>query len=108
MGHRNFKSALRGHSAFRSAALVAVLACSAPVMAQDADETDADADMIVVTGSRILRPNGDSPVPITTATVEELTNNGRTSIGDVLNDLPSLRTSFGQGTKHQLAGHHRP
>ncbi len=44
-----------------------------PTQEQDATapastETEADTNDVVVTGSRIRRPNEDSPVPITTVT----------------------------------------
>ena len=74
----------------------------APNAAPAADE--APAREIIVTGTRLARPNTTSVVPITTTSYAELTDNGRTSIGDVLNDLPSLRTSFGQGTNTSALG----
>ncbi|WP_308517079.1 TonB-dependent receptor domain-containing protein [Sphingomonas flavescens] len=51
---------------------------------------------IVVTGSRIRRPNLDSSVPITSVAVQDLTSRGEVSLGDALNDLPSLRSTFSQ------------
>ncbi|QNQ07849.1 TonB-dependent receptor domain-containing protein [Sphingomonas alpina] len=59
------------------------------------DAADANDDTIIVTGSRIRRPNDDSPVPITTVSKEEIFQSGRISVGDVLNDLPQLRSSLG-------------
>src|ERR1700755_2860868 len=49
---------------------------------------------IVVTGSRLPRPNLDSSVPITSVGPQELTERGDVSLGDALNQLPSLRTTF--------------
>jgi outer membrane receptor protein involved in Fe transport len=51
---------------------------------------------IVVTGSRIRRPNLESTVPITSLGGEEIFNQGDTNIGDTLNDLPQLRSTFAQ------------
>lgn len=59
---------------------------------------------IIVTGSRIRRPNLDSPVPITSVTVDELPNQGQANIGDALNDLPSLRSTFGQQNSGRFIG----
>ncbi len=57
--------------------------------------TDAEAgDTIIVTGSRIARPNDASTVPITTVTPTDIVSSGRISIGDVLSDLPQLRSSL--------------
>ncbi len=57
-------------------------------------EADVGGD-VVVTGSRIRRPNEDSAIPITTVTPQEILQTGRISIGDALNQLPQLRPSLG-------------
>src|SRR5436190_6106021 len=49
---------------------------------------------IVVTGSRIRRPNLESPLPVTSVGGEEFFQSGVVSVGDVLNDLPSIRNTF--------------
>jgi outer membrane receptor protein involved in Fe transport len=67
----------------------------------DADTGGAD---IVVTGSRIARPTLDSPAPVTTLTVADLTRTGTITVGDVLNDLPSLRSSYSQANSTQFIG----
>jgi outer membrane receptor protein involved in Fe transport len=51
---------------------------------------------IVVTGSRIARPNLESSVPITSITGDQFFEKGDTNIGDTLNDLPQLRSTFSQ------------
>ena len=61
-------------------------------------DVQADDEGVVVTGSRIRRPNVESAVPITTFGSEEFFKQGQTSIGDALNDLPQLRTSVAQQT----------
>jgi outer membrane receptor protein involved in Fe transport len=48
---------------------------------------------IVVTGSRIKRPNEASASPIVTTTLEELKSSAGQTLGDLLGNLPSLRTS---------------
>jgi outer membrane receptor protein involved in Fe transport len=58
-------------------------------------EADEDTNTVVVTGSRIRRPNDDSPIPITTVTPQDILSQGRVSVGDALNQLPQLRTSLG-------------
>ena len=85
------------------------LMSSVPSFAQDATEeaapeaTDADANAsegnegnIVVTGSRIRRPNLESNVPVTSISGEQFFQQGDTNIGDTLNDLPQLRSTFAQ------------
>ena len=73
----------------------------------DADEADnavIESSAIVVTGTRISRPTLSSPTPITSVTPEELTNTGDISLGDALNDLPSLRSTFSQGNSTRFIG----
>jgi outer membrane receptor protein involved in Fe transport len=59
---------------------------------------------ITVTGTRIRRPNLSSPVPITSVTAEELPNQGQANIGDALNDLPSIRSTFSQQNSGRFIG----
>ncbi|MFL6759685.1 TonB-dependent receptor domain-containing protein [Sphingomonas sp.] len=51
---------------------------------------------ITVTGSRIRRPNLESVVPVTSIQGEQFFRQGTTSVGDELNDLPQLRSTFAQ------------
>ena len=51
---------------------------------------------ITVTGSRIRRPNLDSAVPITSIAGDVFFQRGTTNVGDTLNDLPQLRSTFSQ------------
>jgi outer membrane receptor protein involved in Fe transport len=53
-------------------------------------------DEVVVTGSRIRAPNLVSNAPITAISGEEFFRQGQNSIGDTLNDLPQLRSTFAQ------------
>ena len=66
-------------------------------------DANAASDTIVVTGSRIATPNQTSSIPITSISGEQfLSGSGSVSLGDKLNDLPSLRTTYGQqnGTRN--------
>ncbi len=68
----------------------------APVEATaQAEEANTGKD-VVVTGSRIRRPNLESTVPITSISGESLIKSGDTNIGDQLNELPQLRSTFAQ------------
>jgi outer membrane receptor protein involved in Fe transport len=63
--------------------------------------TDAAGDgdgsqTLVVTGSRIRRPNLESAIPISSVGGEEFFETGEIAIGEELNDLPQLRGSIGQ------------
>jgi len=91
---------------------MAALVVSAPTFAQDsdeasitsADEAEAPAAAIVVTGSRIARPNLEAQTPVTVITGEQIFNQGNINVGDTLNDLPQLRSTFGQTNAGRFLG----
>ncbi|GAA4773599.1 TonB-dependent receptor domain-containing protein [Novosphingobium ginsenosidimutans] len=119
------KSALYRATSLESAAIavamLGVASVATPAFAQDAapqaSQTAECADenangvcdseeggQIVVTGSRIARPTLSSPVPLTSVSVGELTETGDVSLGDALNDLPSLRSTFSAGNSSRFIG----
>jgi outer membrane receptor protein involved in Fe transport len=83
---------------------------SDPAEADEAVATEAEeeeeevAQPILVTGSRIARPTLQSAVPLTSVTIEDLTGTGEVSLGDALNDLPSLRSTFSSGNSSRFIG----
>ncbi len=90
---------LRGALVLGLAASTTVIA-SAPALAQDAEELET----VIITGSRISRPNLDSTVPITTVSGDQLFETGSTSVGDLLNDMPALRSTFSQSNSSRFLG----
>ena len=61
------------------------------------EETAAgDEKAIVVTGTRIRRPNLESQVPITSISGESFLQQSSNSIGDELSELPQLRSTVAQ------------
>ncbi|MBD2842569.1 TonB-dependent receptor domain-containing protein [Erythrobacter rubeus] len=98
-------------------AALALTAAGSPLAAQD-QEADVEAtdseelgtdtvaadNVITVTGSRILRPNVESTSPIVSLSLEEIQSTGEVNIGDVLNDLPSLRSTFSQANSTRFIG----
>lgn len=84
--------------AFLAVPAVAHAQAGSPTPEQDATApgtTETGSEDVIVTGSRIRRPNDDSPIPITSVTAQDLVETGRISIGDTLNQLPQLRPSLG-------------
>ena len=76
---------------------------------EDSDDTEeaeeeGTAQPILVTGSRIARPTLQSAVPLTSVTIDDLTGTGELSLGDALNDLPSLRSTFSSGNSSRFIG----
>ena len=64
----------------------------------------AECDTIQITGTRIRRPNLESPLPVTSISGTEFFETGQTSVGDTLNDLPALRSTFGQANSTRFLG----
>lgn len=118
------KFGLLGTSAIRSAAFIGfALTAAAPAFAQTPSEAPEDADpsqlqsesevesgvdartgaqgegnepTITITGSRIRRPNLESNVPITSIGGDEFLEQSDVSVGDSLNELPQLSSTFSQ------------
>lgn len=94
----------------RGSALTLALFSAMPAMAQTdaapADETAdaADEGAIVVTGSRIRQPNLESANPIAVVTGAEIFETGGISVGDLLNELPQLRSTFSQQNSTRFLG----
>jgi len=74
-----------------------------PQAAGPGDETP-NKDEIIITGSRIARPTLSSPVPVTTVSADELLSNGQLNVGDALNNLPALRSTFSQANSTRFIG----
>ena len=67
------------------------LLASGSVFAQDVPTNPvATVDEIVVTGSRIPRPNLEQPTPVSTVSREAIENAGTQNLGDILAELPAL------------------
>lgn len=74
-----------------------------PDAAKSSDADDSDAT-IVVTGSRIVAPNLTSSIPITSVSGQQFYQTGKVSIGDVLNNLPSIRSTFSEQNSTRFLG----
>ena len=65
------------------------LALAAPAFAQTAAANEP-VNEVVVTGSRIPRPNIDQPTPVETVSQVTLQNAGTANLGDILTELPAI------------------
>jgi iron complex outermembrane recepter protein len=64
---------------------------SAPAFAQDAKPADEASDAeIVVTGSRIARPDLSASVPVAVINPQEIVASGTANVQDILADLPAV------------------
>lgn len=66
-----------------------VILGASPALAQSAS-VDSTVSELIVTGSRIPRPNLEQPTPVTTLNTVSIENAGTSSLGDVLSQLPAL------------------
>jgi len=87
-------------------AAVVIALSGADARAQNAS-SQAESDSlneIVVTGSRIRRPALDSVVPVTSVGASEILQQGIVNLGDSLNDLPSLRSTYSISNSTRFIG----
>ena len=70
--------------------LVAILSLAFTSPAAIAQDSEADVEEVVVTGSRITDPNIISSSQIATVTGEDIINRGITRVEDYLNDMPQI------------------
>ncbi|PZU48137.1 MAG: hypothetical protein DI568_07720 [Sphingomonas sp.] len=72
------------------ASLLLATALSTAAHAQQSAAADENADTIVVTGSRIARPDIEGTVPVAVVTAEAIQQSGAGNIQDVLADMPAV------------------
>lgn len=111
------KFGLLSSSAMGSAALFGISLIATPAYAQDANGNQCTPEQaaagtctlpapaaaeqstgqtVEVTGTRIRRPNLESTVPITSLNGDQIFQTGDTNVGETLNELPQLRSTFAQ------------
>lgn len=73
--------------------VAAAMAVAAPASAQEAEEAASD-DVVVVTGSRIRRPDYEFSNPVVSVDGENLAYSGVTNLTDFATDFPALVNSF--------------
>lgn len=80
------RSLLRATSFLSGAVALGAVFTAGSATAQETTSVDD----IVVTGSRLARPDLSAPSPITVVGQEDITNSGATTIESVVNELPQL------------------
>jgi iron complex outermembrane recepter protein len=84
---------LGGRAFFQTGVASAVLGLAllaTPAFAQVADEAADEGELIVVTGSRIARPDLESSTPVLVVTSDVIASQGAANISDILNELPAV------------------
>ena len=72
--------------------------------AVDTSGDATDLEEITITGSRIVPATREAPVPVLSVEGSQLMQSGHDSVGDWLNDLPALRSTFGQSNSSRFLG----
>lgn len=72
---------------------------------ESAAQQNAAVETVVVTGTRIPRPETDLPNPVATVGSEQIENSGLTNLSDVLQRIPALTGSLGD---YQTTGYNTP
>ena len=68
-----------------------ILATQPQAQRDRADVTNTtQREEVVVTGTRIARPNLDQPTPISTLSPKQIQNSGTTNLGDIISQLPAV------------------
>ena len=76
-----------------------------PAANSDTAKTNSsESNDVIVTGSRIASPNLTAPNPVTTIQGAEFFQTGQISIGDQLNQLPQLASTFSQSNSTRFLG----
>lgn len=84
---------------FGTTILAGVMAVTASAFAQTAgappqsDQKVTEIDEVIVTGSRIARPNQESPTAVQVVTAEAIANTGEVNLGEILRTLPAAGVS---------------
>ncbi len=82
---------MRHRNSIVTALFAGLCVTNLPAVAQQTGE-DASADLeeIVVTGSRLVRPGAESPIPVTALDAAEIDLSGSTNLVYIVNELPAL------------------
>lgn len=86
----NAKISLYRRALCTSSVFVTAAAIAAPAFAQEQEAADAVEETIVVTGSRIVRPNMEANSPITVVTGADTIKNADITLDTFLNTLPQV------------------
>jgi len=94
---RDFRTATSFLALCLTAAVLAPSAQAQPAPEQPAADQASDApqkvEKVVVTGSRIPRPNLEQPTPVTTITNDRIQESGTSNLGDIVAQFPALSSN---------------
>ncbi|MBB1270733.1 TonB-dependent receptor domain-containing protein [Shewanella sp. SR44-3] len=74
------------------------------LVAEEQNTSVQQVERIAVTGSRIIREGAVAPTPVTVITGDELLSTGVTNIGEALNQLPALGSTYSLANSGRFIG----
>jgi iron complex outermembrane recepter protein len=99
-GHYAFGDSKMRNTTLRSRLMLGVTFCAAalaaPAFAQTQPGQGEDAETIIITGSRIARPDIEASTPVTVLSSEALAVTGQQNVSDILSKLPSVGVGIGR------------
>ena len=99
----NFKTKLLCKSACISVLMV-MGAANANAQEAPAEGEDVNSEIIIVTGSRIARPDLAASVPVSVVTQDSIQATGAANVQDVLVDLPSVGSNISRSSSNISTG----
>jgi iron complex outermembrane recepter protein len=91
-------------SAGAASAVIGIALLATPAFAQEKPAEEEEVGTITVTGSRVARPNAESPSPITSVGSEDIKEFGATKIEDLSNSLPQVFAGQSSGVSNGADG----
>lgn len=95
MKNKSIKSGLMATTTICSTVLSMLVMSTAAVAQEAAAPEDDTVTEVVVTGSRILRPNLTATSPVASITLEKMESQGFENVADALTQQPQFAASFG-------------
>jgi len=98
MNHKTKVNLLSKSSCIAAIAIASIATASAQEISADSEENSSD--IIIVTGSRIARPDITASVPVAVVSQERIVQSGAANIQDVLADLPSVGQNISRSSSN--------
>ncbi len=94
---------MKRKSCYRLSLAIATALVAPSAFSQQDDDSPA-LENVTVTGTRIVRDGFNTPTPVTVLSAEDIALSGSTTLGDFLNELPQLGSTFSLGNSSRFIG----
>ncbi len=104
MGDWFFRGSIVRSTLLVASSMLTFAAHAQPATPENSQEADAVSNEILVTGSRIARPELDSNSPLVTIGQTAIQTTNAVTLDDTLNRLPQITAAFGSGSNNSATG----